>query len=43
MDTDCSTPITRFSFLLILKKKTWKNVYLVYHVFGVKLEKLDNV
>ena len=41
MGTDCSTPNTRFSFLLILEK-TFKNVYLVYHVFGVKLEKLDN-
>ena len=42
MGTDFPTPITHFSFLPILKK-TWKNVYLVYHVFGVKLEKLDNV
>ena len=41
MGIDCSTPITRF-FLPVLKK-TMKNVYLVYHVFGVKLEKLDNV
>ena len=41
MGTDCSTPNTRFSFLLILEKNI-KNVYLVYHVFGVKLEKLDN-
>ena len=42
MGRDCSTPNTRFSFLLILEKKTLKNVYLVYLVFGVKFEKLDN-
>ena len=41
MGRDCSTPNTRFSFLLILEKHI-KKVYLVYHVFGVKLEKLDN-
>ena len=42
MGRDCSTPNTRFSFPLILEKHILKNVYLVYHVFGVKLEKLDN-
>ena len=41
MGTDCSIPITRF-FPPNFEKKH-ENVYLVYHVFGVKLEKLDNV
>ena len=41
MGKDCSTPITRFFHPNF--EKTWKYVHLVYHVFGVKLEKLDNV
>ena len=40
MGTDYSAPITLFP--PNFEKKTWKNVYLVYHVFGVKLEKLDD-
>ena len=42
MGADFSTPIARFSFLPILKKNMGKCVFGV-HVFGVKLEKLDNV
>ena len=41
MDTDCSTSITCF-FPPNFEEEAWKNVYLVYHVFGVELEKLDN-